>query len=575
MARAVAVSTARGLFGQNTNPSASAPALDGHARVLRVRDAADLHRHRLDPRAPRPARDGAAPRSCSRAAPDRGQHEALADEEGVEAGVAQAADLAGAAQAALRHRDDVVRDRARRGRARSAGPRPACSGSRLLTPTMARLPSASARSRSSASCTSKIASSFASFTRRRQQSRRLTSLRAATIRSTASAPTRALRRPGRESTMKSLRRIGSERGRRASREVLDAAAEELLLGEHRERGRAGRLVGLRATCAASEVLAQDAARGRAPLELGDDVDVPARLQRGGEGRRRAGLRAQGRRGRAGAACAARPRSRASRTRISRDSHAAAFTRATPRRTRSQQRAPPGRCRSASAASRDARLEVLHAARDERRRPRCRARRRARARLAVQHRARAMSAFVARVAAREVARAAQAEARVARGDRERAHLAVLGRAITRVGPQSEISSRPSCRGRPSARRRRAAAEQPAISSVELGADTPTTWRRAPAGLVSGPEEVEDGADAELRARRHGVAHRRGGSRARTGTPIPTSSRQRSTTSTRRVDRHAERFEHVGAAAARSRRSGCRAWPRARRTPPRPARRRSRC
>ena len=40
----------RGLSGQNTNPSASAPGVDRRPRILEPRDAANLHEHRRVPR---------------------------------------------------------------------------------------------------------------------------------------------------------------------------------------------------------------------------------------------------------------------------------------------------------------------------------------------------------------------------------------------------------------------------------------------------------------------------------------------------------------------------------------------
>ena len=49
-------------------------------------------------------------------------------------------------------------------------------------------------------------------------------------------------------------------------------------------------------------------------------------------------------------------------------------------------------------------------------------------------------------------------------------------------------------------------RPPSSRASTGSETPITWRSAPAGFVSGPEEVEDRADGQLLAHRHDVLER---------------------------------------------------------------------
>ena len=141
--------------------------------------------------------------------------------------------------AALRHRDHVVGDAAREVERGLRGPRPCVCRSRLLTPTMAgadgegalelvarRAPRRAPRGRASAP--------------RPESARSSASERAATIRSTASAPA-SQRLPdlvGIDHEV--LAQGGQQRGRARLLEVLEAAAEELLLGEHGERRGAGR-----------------------------------------------------------------------------------------------------------------------------------------------------------------------------------------------------------------------------------------------------------------------------------------------------------------------------------------------
>src|SRR4051794_17045671 len=61
--------------------------------------------------------------------------------------------------------------------------------------------------------------------------------------------------------------------------------------------------------------------------------------------------------------------------------------------------------------------------------------------------------------------------------------------TRVVPDVLISSRPSALDTTSALRAPKRASAPAIVSRKPGSDTPMTWRRAPAGLVSGPRKLK--------------------------------------------------------------------------------------
>ena len=64
-----------------------------------------------------------------------------------------------------------------------------------------------------------------------------------------------------------------------------------------------------------------------------------------------------------------------------------------------------------------------------------------------------------------------------------------------------------RARPTRARTPSSASDRATSSVSSGRGTPTSCREAPAGLVSGPEQVEGGAHAQLAPRRRRMPHRR--------------------------------------------------------------------
>src|SRR5262249_51719784 len=108
IARALIGSIARGLLGKNTKPTASAP-----AATAALASSTDVMPQILTATRPEPrpvAGRGAQHELLQGRAGIVGQHQVLADEEGVEAGVAQPAHLARAPQAALRDRDDVVRD---------------------------------------------------------------------------------------------------------------------------------------------------------------------------------------------------------------------------------------------------------------------------------------------------------------------------------------------------------------------------------------------------------------------------------------------------------------------------------
>ncbi len=86
-------------------------------------------------------------------------------------------------------------------------------------------------------------------------------------------PRRAPRRPGRGRRGSPCAAAATSTRSRMAVEMLEAALEEALLGEHRERGGAGGGVAARDRDRV-EVLADDAARRRGPLDLGDDA--PAR-----------------------------------------------------------------------------------------------------------------------------------------------------------------------------------------------------------------------------------------------------------------------------------------------------------
>ena len=102
-------------------------------------------------------------------------------------------------------------------------------------------------------------------------------MRAATISSTASAPAARASQTCHGSRTKSLRSTGSAAASRASTRCVHAAAEERLVGEDRDRGRARGLVAPRHV-GRGEVLADRPARGRAALVLGDHVHAAGARQ---------------------------------------------------------------------------------------------------------------------------------------------------------------------------------------------------------------------------------------------------------------------------------------------------------
>ena len=322
--------------------------------------------------------------------------------------------------------------------------------------------------------------------------------------------------------MKSLRRVGSRVAARASCRSSRLPPKNCSSVSTESAAAPADLVGLR-HLGRVEVLADDAARGRAPLELGDHVDAarprrarPRRAagrwawapprqrgraaalrspllhalararQRSAPGRRRALMRRDTSPHPLAAGAAARPSSRAR-------AGLAARRRAGPPRGRPR---PAPRPRSAAPRpARGPRAAVQHLARD---------RRRSRA---------------ASPPAQRLRRAGASRPASSGRDRERPHLAVVERGDRASGRASESSSRPAAVHDPGARARPGGCRQRARNSVSSGRGTPTTCASGRAGLVSGPEQVERGAHAELLARRRPRGAWRRGSRARTGTPSP--------------------------------------------------------
>ena len=92
----------------------------------------------------------------------------------------------------------------------------------------------------------------------------------------------------------------------------------------------------------------------------------------------------------------------------------------------------------------------------------------------------------------------------------------------------------------------------------------TWRRAPAGFVSGPRKLKIVRTASSRAHRDDVARRRvvGGREHEAEADLVDAAADGLGGE---VDPGAERLEHVGRAATARSPSGCRAWPRAQPAP----------
>ncbi len=101
-------------------------------------------------------------------------------------------------------------------------------------------------------------------------------------------------------------------------------------------------------------------------------------------------------------------------------------------------------------------------------------------------------------------------------------------------------------------------------------TPTSWRVTRAGLASGPSRLKMvRRPICLRApRRHAHRGMMGLGEQEDDAGLGQHARGRVRL---QVDLHAQRFQHIGGAASATRRSGCHAWPPARRAPP-PRRRR---
>src|SRR6266545_3445097 len=266
-------------------------------------------------------------------------------------------------------------------------------------------------------------------------------------------------------------------------QVLDAAAEELLFREHGERGRARHLVGLR-DLGRVQVLAQDAARGGAALELPDDVGLSGPGERGRERAVPAGLGDEGG-GIEGALLAplGHALARAGQDARQHADRLHARETSTTRRRRASAR-PSSTARPASATP----------ARRSFTRP---ATRRAAAALSSttsrvgprppSSTRRAMSAF-ARASPPWRAGAGQGSSPASSGRTVNVRISRPSNEVTRVGPHKDISSIPDpwtthARATPSRRR------QPARNSVSSGRGTPTICADGTAGLVRGPRRLK--------------------------------------------------------------------------------------
>ena len=141
------------------------------------------------------------------------------------------------------------------------------------------------------------------------------------------------------------------------------------------------------------------------------------------------------------------------------------------------------------------------------------------------------------------------------------------------PVVDSSSRPSAPCTTQARSEPSSRSAFATSSVSSGFGTPTIWRAAPAGLVSGPSRLN--ALRMPRSRRVCArASSTDGTSARRRTPRPrpaASARRRPAPPPRgRPTPRTRRRCRIGSTPI-----GCRAWPRARPWPPRPEPPRTRC
>ena len=128
------------------------------------------------------------------------------------------------------------------------------------------------------------------------------------------------------------------------------------------------------------------------------------------------------------------------------------------------------------------------------------------RLAVEQRS-IIAGVLGRGAAGQVARPRRRQADVGRMHVERVHRAVAAAPTPSCGRSSRSRRGRRRRARPTRARRRAAPSVRATSSVCSGRDTPTSWRRAPAGFVSGPSRLNAVRTPSSRRVGPGVPHRR--------------------------------------------------------------------
>ena len=293
----------------------------------------------------------------SSAAPGIGRaHERLADQERMDAAAAHQRDVARRDDAALGDHEPVGRHARQQVERRVERDVERLRRLRLLMP-ISGASTASARSSSCASWTSTSTSMPNSRARAASSARELRRRRAPpTISRIASAPSARDSATWYSSTMNSLRSTGSAHAARACDQVVVRALEELGVGEHRQAGRAGALVG-RGDRARVERLAQHAlARARA-LDLGDHGGRGSRaivaLERRGEAaRRRRGARGGSELVVAGARAAPRSLPRPCRRRCARGCRSRLASIGQPPSRRAS--ASPRRTRRASAARRRSR-----------------------------------------------------------------------------------------------------------------------------------------------------------------------------------------------------------------------------
>ena len=359
--------------------------------------------------------------------------------------------------------------------------------------------------------------------------------------------------------MKSLRRIGRSRGRARLAQVGERAAEVRLLGEDRDappRRRARRRARSRRS---------SRPRGSSPPTASGACARRSATCRGATAPRRTGRpsrptstsRSSSDSGRSRLRAVDAPRAWRSTRSSRRGAHARVSARrsARARRARRPSRSPPRRARtpSASESARPAHVDRGAGVQHRQRRARCPA---PPSSTAAQERARSRPGVPAPTAPSvrrlepDLLGASRRRCRCRR--RSARPRGSAPRPRTRRGhPRSTLPMPSRVPSSPSARRHR----------LQLcpGRDTPITWRRAPAGLVSGPRKLKIVRTAERLAHRHHVLHRR------------VVERREHEAEAHLVDAVRHRGRARGRCARRAPRarrpsrtgwwpSGCRAWPR---------------